>query len=636
MNKNWKRGITTVLTSAMLISSVPSYGAAPRFKDVPAKHWAYSYVENMAKLGYLSGYDNGTFKPANNLTFMESMSTLSRLTNPTEAEKNVAKAEYKTLLDQLKVEHEWARDALSIALYKDIVSKDELVNANDKGLLNKNINKITVSVFVARAIGLEEAAKSKTVVFLPYKDTEIIEASQRKYVDVLLDAGVLTSNGEGDGKFNPKSTLTRQVMATMLSNASDYMKKNPIKPSVPESPKPVETETINSTIKRITDELGRKYLVIEDRAGKESGYLVENTTPITIDGKTSNSFSLAVGQNVELTIKKGTLDLVSIKATSVEEVMDGKVKYINSSTSKMTLEYIDGNKTLTHDFTIDKNAKIYLDDKVAYLSDIKTGDTVKIRTQNSIISDIEAKAKIQKVEGIIKEIVPIKDTKDLEYEITIVDSKEISHKFKIDSKTYIYRNNKAVKATELKLKDNAYIIGEYGIAQDIDAKVVKREIKGYIVGINNRFNQNTLVTIRNTETNKEENYELTNGAYIRIDNKPASALPSTPGYYVEIVLEGDEIVDIYADSSSLDTSLSGKINYIDTKNNIIEITKDNINFENDGFKREVTIYVSTTAIVTIKGSVSKYGIHDLRKGDKIITAGTYQGANYVVDTIIVR
>lgn len=635
MNKNFKRGITTVLTSALLISSVPSYAAAPRFKDVPAKHWAYSYVENMAKLGYLSGYDDGTFKPGNNLTFMESMSTLSRLTNPTAAEKNAAKSEYKSLLDQLKVEHEWARDALSIALYKDIVSKDELVNANDKGLLNKNINKITVSVFVARTMGLEEAARSKTVVFLPYKDTELIEASQRKYVDVLLDAGVLDSKGEGDGKFNPKSTLTRQVMATMLSNASDYIKKNPIT-SVPDTSKPVENEIIKSTIKRITDELGRKYLVIEDRAGNESGYLVENTTPITIDGKTTNSFSLAVGQDVELTIKKGTLDLVSVKATSVEEVMDGKVKYINSSTSKMTLEYMDGNKTLTKDFTIDKNAKIYLDDKVAYLSDIKTGDTVKIRTQNSIISDIEAKAKIQKIEGIIKEIVPIKDTKDLEYEITIVDSKDISNKFKIDSKTYIYRNNKTVKVTDLKLKDNAYIISEYGIAQDIDAKVVKREIKGYIVGINNRFNQNTLVTIRNTETNKEENYELTSGAYIRIDNKPASALPSTPGYYVEIVLEGDEIVDIYADSSSLDTSVSGKIDYIDTKNNIIEVTKDNINFENDGFKREATIYVSPTAIVTIKGSVSKFGILDLRKGDKIITAGTYQGANYVADTIIVR
>lgn len=635
MNKNFKRGITTVLTSAMLISSVPSYAAAPRFKDVPAKHWAYPYVENMAKLGYLSGYDDGTFKPGNNLTFMESMSTLSRLTNPTAAEKNAAKSEYKSLLDQLKIEHEWARDALSVALYKGIVSKDEVVNANNKGLLNKNISKITVSVFVARTMGLEEAARSKTVVFLPYKDTELIEASQRKYVDVLLDAGVLDSKGEGDGKFHPKSTLTRQVMATMLSNASDYIKKNPIT-SVPDTSKPVETETIKSTIKRITDELGRKYLVIEDRAGNESGYLLENTTPITIDGKTTNSFSLEAGQDVELTIKKGTLDLVSVKATSVEEVMDGKVKYINSSTSKMTLEYMDGNKTLTKDFTIDKNAKIYLDDKVAYLSDIKTGDTVKIRTQNSIISDIEAKAKIQKIEGIIKEIVPIKDTKDLEYEITIVDSKDISHKFKIDSKTYIYRNNKTAKVTDLKLKDNAYIISEYGIAQDIDAKVVKREIKGYIVGINNRFNQNTLVTIRNTETNKEENYELTSGAYIRIDNKPASALPSTPGYYVEIVLEGDEIVDIYADSSSLDTSVSGKIDYIDTKNNIIEITKDNINFENDGFKREATIYVSPTAIVTIKGSVSKFGILDLRKGDKIITAGTYQGANYVADTIIVR
>lgn len=635
MNKNFKRGITTVLTSVMLISSVPSYGAAPKFKDVPAKHWAYSYVEDMARLGYLSGYDDGTFKPSNNLTFMESMSTLSRLTNPTTVEKNAAKVEYKDLLNQVKVKHEWARDALSVALYKGIVSKDELINAYDKGLLNKNINKITVSVFVARAMGLEEAARSKTVVFLPYKDTEAIEASQRKYVEVLLDTGVLDPNGEGDGNFKPKSVLTRQVMATMLSNSYDYMKKNPTKPTVPETPNPVETEVVKSTIKRMTNDLGR-FLVIEDKYGNEAGYRVESSTPITIDGKTSSSSDLVAGQEVELTIKKGTPELVSIKAISVEETIDGIVKYINSSTSKMTLEYMAGNKTLNRDFTLDKNAKIYLDDKVAYISDIKTGDTAKLKAQNNIILDIDAKSKVQKVEGIIKEIVPIKDTKDLEFEIIIVDSKDVSHKFKIDSKTYIYRNNKSVKATDLKLKDNAYIVAEYGIAYDIDAKVVKREIKGYIVGINNRFNQNTSVTVRNIETSKEESYELTSGAYIRIDEKPASALPSTPGYYVEIVLEGDEITDIYADSSSLDASISGKIDYIDTKNGIIEVTKDNINFENEGFKREVTIYVSSTAIITIKGVPSKSGILDLRKGDKIITAGKYQGANYVADTIIVR
>lgn len=216
-------------------------GAVSRFKDVPVSHWAYPYIDNMVKLGYLSGYDNGTFKPANNLTFIEAMSILSRLTNPTETEKGIAQVEYKILLDKLKVEHTWAREALSIALYKDIVSKDELVNANNKGLLNKNINKITVSVFMARAMDLEEVAKSKTVIFLYYKDTESIEPSQRKYLDVLLDAKVIDSQGEGDGKFNPNSVLTRQVMATMLSNASDYIKKNPITP-VPDTSKPVETE----------------------------------------------------------------------------------------------------------------------------------------------------------------------------------------------------------------------------------------------------------------------------------------------------------------------------------------------------------------------------------------------------------
>ncbi|MDP2211183.1 MAG: S-layer homology domain-containing protein [Candidatus Aquicultor sp.] len=41
--------------------------ASPSFKDVPASHWAYAYIETAKEHGVISGYPGGVFKPSNNI-----------------------------------------------------------------------------------------------------------------------------------------------------------------------------------------------------------------------------------------------------------------------------------------------------------------------------------------------------------------------------------------------------------------------------------------------------------------------------------------------------------------------------------------------------------------------------------------
>ena len=46
------------------------------FKDLKENHWAYKSVLKATELGYLSGYENNTFRPSNNLTYAESCSIM--------------------------------------------------------------------------------------------------------------------------------------------------------------------------------------------------------------------------------------------------------------------------------------------------------------------------------------------------------------------------------------------------------------------------------------------------------------------------------------------------------------------------------------------------------------------------------
>ncbi len=45
--------------------------ATPTFKDVASSRWSYGFVEAAVKAGYIKGYTDGTFKPANSITRQE-------------------------------------------------------------------------------------------------------------------------------------------------------------------------------------------------------------------------------------------------------------------------------------------------------------------------------------------------------------------------------------------------------------------------------------------------------------------------------------------------------------------------------------------------------------------------------------
>ncbi|WMM24270.1 S-layer homology domain-containing protein [Tissierella sp. MB52-C2] len=640
-NVRLKKGMTTILASALLVSSIPSYGASPRFKDVPATHWAYTYVENMAKLGYISGTGNGVFSPQASLNFDAAMSLVARLSNPGEAERSKALGSYESLLDELKIES-WAREGLAVCLYRDIISESQLRDVSKKGLVKKPIKKADISEYLVKAMGLEEEAQSKLVVALPFKDVLSIEARQAKYVQVLLEAGVYDAKGNGDGTFKPNSYLTRDVMAKMMSTAYDYMGGNtstPTTPTNPTTPGSTQTDRVSGEIKILTEVGTEKLVTVTDKVKGNVSYRVLNTSIITVDDRSATYSSLAEGQDVELEVKRGTNEIVSLKAKSMEENISGKIKYINAAGSKMTVEYTEGSKTLSKEFNIDKNADIYLNDKSVHLNELKEGDLVDIKSRNNLIYDIDGESKIKKVEGIIKEITPVKNSKDEEYTITIVDSKDKDkdkvYEFTINNKSYITRNNRTAKVGDLKVKDEAYVEAEYNIVKDIDAEVVRKNIKGQIIEQSTRLHQNIEVTVLNQETKEEERYTLGKEIYIRVDKVVTSPTDLKTGYYIEALVEGDEIIEIEADSKGLESTLLGKIDHINSRNNEIILIIENTDLDDSKYGDEITVRVKKDAIIADK-NLKTISFSYLGRGDRILIAGTYDGFYFVADTVQLR
>ena len=72
--------ITRAELAAMLAKFSETTGAANYFNDVAASHWAANAIAICAKLGWITGYPDGTFRPDKNVTRAELMAMINRAT----------------------------------------------------------------------------------------------------------------------------------------------------------------------------------------------------------------------------------------------------------------------------------------------------------------------------------------------------------------------------------------------------------------------------------------------------------------------------------------------------------------------------------------------------------------------------
>ena len=138
MNKN------CICAAAMMIASVSALNAAP-FNDIPASHWAYEAVNQMAEKGIIQGFPDGTFKGNQNLTrYQLAMITAKMLSNVEQyGTGSFAKNDLQTL-EKLTVEF---ADELALLGVKVTSLEDDMQSVKeDVNVLKKDVSSIKESI----------------------------------------------------------------------------------------------------------------------------------------------------------------------------------------------------------------------------------------------------------------------------------------------------------------------------------------------------------------------------------------------------------------------------------------------------------------------------------------------------------
>jgi len=211
-----KKYITAALAASLMLTTVYADKAsdlldsyltdtkAPyQFTDMANTEWAAPSVEMLTALGIVNGFEDGTFRPDNNITkaeFVKIVISAFGLYTPDAA---------VTLTDNNP--EDWYYTYVSSALEKEIATTDENGTFNAE----ENITREEMFEISKKAIVFAEISLTNATAPIVFADEADINPEYKESIDFMSAHGIVAGNP--DGTLNPKGNSTRAEACVMLT-----------------------------------------------------------------------------------------------------------------------------------------------------------------------------------------------------------------------------------------------------------------------------------------------------------------------------------------------------------------------------------------------------------------------------------
>jgi len=601
------RILSVLLAVLVLAAGMPLSATATRvFTDVGDGEWYDTYVLKAYEAGLISGFQDATFKPNNKISNVEVIVCLARLAGyANDSAVDSYRQKYSSVMSTNKIPT-WANGYIAFGLEKGIVTGEELATFIKSDGNSKNALRYQVAVYFARALGLEQEAKSYINLVLNFVDNEIISQWSRGYIKALMDRDIM--KGDATNRFNPNNEITRAEVATMLALSLGYA-----------GGVDTGTTSIQGTVKEVGSGTGGTYIKIEVADGGTDIYYTASNVNVKLDGATMYLSSVAVGQTGTFGIKDDKI--VSINVTSSTAATEGVVRSVfdGSDYRSITIANDDGDRTT---YRVTSSTIIRLDGSTVSLSQISTGDRVSVTASGIDATRVEAERKVKTVLGIFGGL----KTEDKLILILKKGTQEIE--YEVDDDVDVERDGRRRGIEDLRKGDEIEITLEYGIVTEIEAESQDRDVEGTIYSL--LIARPHQLTILNDDGD-QETFVVPVDVEIELDGKPASIYDLRLDYIVEVEVESDEVVGIEAESVVSQNEVIGTVEYVNTSVNVITVKVYDAS-ANANITRQVNINDDTRII---NQSGTRRYIRHIEVGDRLVVVGHSELGVFIADTIMI-
>lgn len=414
-----KRKMAMALAAVLVAGSLPVTVSAATFTDINEVSWASSTIQAVSDKGLINGYEDGTFRAKNNVTYSEAMVMVYNLMSKTgnlKASATNTLSIYQSVLNTYKIPT-WSQSTVAYGLSAQILMAADLPKFTTNGVSNPATRQ-DVAVMFGRALSEKYDIYAGTGV--NYNDVWRISDEAMPYVDLLTRLGIVT--GDDSGNFNPTANITRAEMAVMMNKTYDLL----------------SNELANTgEITEIVNHDGDYYDVDVKMDNGERNRLTLSDDNISVYNKDGSRelpiSSLSKGDKISLVFDGLVITKIYLldEEASAQEKYDA-VGYIYSlKDGYLNLE--SENTGETTKYKINTNCTYYLDGKKTTESAIK--DVIDDNSDKYVYAGLYTETKNEKVDGERQDVlyanavyVTVKDEYTQTGEVTDFTSTTVSYK----------------------------------------------------------------------------------------------------------------------------------------------------------------------------------------------------------------
>lgn len=488
--------ITVFILILALAFSVTVFPAAADFSDLE-NHWAQDYMEELAELGYLTGYEDGTMRPDKSISAAELFALLSRLYSPDEETAAIIADDYSAFLSEnVPDQYSWALDELALCLAAGIVSEEELQNTS----LSSSLNKETFSAYTAKALRLDDYAAELGEYDTGLSDMDEVSEEYLPYVCALVAKGIITGNELG--QFQPRFRMTRAVASAIIYRALETLDgseelKIPVYSDIAKMSGIVTEINASSLRVRGTDGIVREYTASEDPSnaglfadlwvnggsvlraeyydsvwvqgaisanrvsvskpyitltdaadGSSASYYINEETPLLKDGNEIKQNQLKTDSFVTLrAVNDIAAELYWIADPVIIEGFISELGY--GTTVDFSVTSASG-EVYIMPLNMSELPALKLGEMDITLDQLKTGDKVAVEVQNGKVKTVTAQLPEATVTGTLNSMTT--DAQGMSWQITGPDNE--TRLLKLDRSVKIIKNGRTVSANDVNIGDD--------------------------------------------------------------------------------------------------------------------------------------------------------------------------------------
>ena len=356
--------LAAALTMSLAISST-ALAAIP--SDIGG-HWAQGTIIQWTSKGYISGYEDGTFKPDNSITRAEFV----RLVNQSMGYTKTGNAYFSDVSSSY-----WGYNDIQKGVAAGYVRGD----GNGKFRPNDPVSRQEAAVMISQICGLGQdfSAAAK------YTDYRYIPSWAAGYVGAVSKAGIMS--GYPDGDFKGDRYLSRAEAVIALDKALNYNASTTDNREVLKNYKLTDTSLKDKIIKGdlvISSSLSKKDVVL-DNVKVEGSIIVEG-------GKTITAKNCEIN-NLEMSTSDATFDATG-KTTVKKTTFEKYGKLTGSGYSKVVIDE-DLNDYVTLDAEIEEveldeetNIKLLSDCVIDSFTATKNADNATINLNSAKVKNM--------------------------------------------------------------------------------------------------------------------------------------------------------------------------------------------------------------------------------------------------------